>query len=254
MFTAKVTRFGNKETKIGWAALSQAASATSASSRQFPMCAIDWRLVDAANRKIIKTVLYGLKKGLGFAVGVNVTGHGGASGLIIRSLWKALWASHGPKRSTNHRGCEAHHVARIRPPEGKSRTSRPAGRGCQRRRPRLFGAHLVKCWLWPARTPSSFRSAAARASRPATSSISMRPWKPKTPLARWFSRMRTGGGGRPSIRAGRSQQGFLFRRCRGQSRLGVKAKVSPTLAQAQDCADAGSAVFAGFSSAPSAVK
>lgn len=81
MFTAKVTRFGHKESKIGLGGfvpgnLGNLGVKTSTSDVR-----IDWRLVDAANRKIIKTgSSTATEKGTGFNVGVNIGGHGGGIG------------------------------------------------------------------------------------------------------------------------------------------------------------------------------
>lgn len=81
MFTAKVTRFGHKESKIGLGGfvpgnLGNLGVKTSTSDVR-----IDWRLVDASSRKIIKTgSSTAQEKGTGFNVGVNVGGRGGAVG------------------------------------------------------------------------------------------------------------------------------------------------------------------------------
>ncbi len=81
MFTAKVTRFGHKEQKVGLGGfvpgnLGNLGLKTSTSDVR-----IDWRLVDAANRKIIKTgSATATEKGTGFNVGVNIGGRGGGVG------------------------------------------------------------------------------------------------------------------------------------------------------------------------------
>ena len=81
MFTAKVTRFGNKETKVGLGGFVPGSLGNLGVKQTVADVRIDWRLVDAANRKIIKTgSSTASQKGLGFAVGVNVTGHGGGIG------------------------------------------------------------------------------------------------------------------------------------------------------------------------------
>jgi curli biogenesis system outer membrane secretion channel CsgG len=81
MFTAKVTRFGNKESKIGLGGFvpgnlgNLGVKQTSADVR------IDWRLVDVATRKIIKTGSASAEhKGTGFDVGANIGGSGGHIG------------------------------------------------------------------------------------------------------------------------------------------------------------------------------
>lgn len=82
MFTAKVTRFGHKESKLGLGGfvpgnLGKLGVKTATSDVR-----IDWRLVDASNRKVIKTgSATAEEKGMGFDVGVNVGGHGGSIGL-----------------------------------------------------------------------------------------------------------------------------------------------------------------------------
>jgi len=81
MFTAKVTRFGNKETKVGLGGFVPSALGNLGVKQTVADVRIDWRLVDAANRKIIKTgSSTAAEKGMGFNVGVNVTGHGGGVG------------------------------------------------------------------------------------------------------------------------------------------------------------------------------
>lgn len=81
MFTAKVTRFGNKETKVGLGGFVPGSLGSLGVKQTTADVRIDWRLVDAANRKIIKTgSSTAAQKGVGFNVGVNVTGHGGGIG------------------------------------------------------------------------------------------------------------------------------------------------------------------------------
>ena len=81
MFTAKVTRFGNKETKVGLGGFVPSALGNLGVKQTVADVRIDWRLVDAANRKIIKTgSSTAAQKGLGFNAAVNVTGHGGGIG------------------------------------------------------------------------------------------------------------------------------------------------------------------------------
>jgi len=81
MFTAKVTRFGNKETKVGLGGIVPGSLGNLGVKQTTADVRIDWRLVDAANRKIIKTgSSTASQKGMGFNVGVNVTGHGGGIG------------------------------------------------------------------------------------------------------------------------------------------------------------------------------
>ncbi len=81
MFTAKVTRFGNKNTKIGLGGFVPGSLGNLGVNQQASDVRIDWRLVDAANRKIIKAgSAVGTQKGTGFNVGVGVNGHGGGIG------------------------------------------------------------------------------------------------------------------------------------------------------------------------------
>jgi curli biogenesis system outer membrane secretion channel CsgG len=81
MFTAKVTRFGNKESKLNLGGFvprnvgKLGVKQTSADVR------IDWRLVDASNRKVIKAgSATAAENGTGFDVGVNLAGRGGQIG------------------------------------------------------------------------------------------------------------------------------------------------------------------------------
>ncbi|MBE0542657.1 MAG: hypothetical protein IH623_14970 [Verrucomicrobia bacterium] len=81
MFTAKVTRFGHKEQKVGLGGFVPRSFGNLGIKQTTSDVRIDWRLVDAANRKIIKTgSATAAEKGTGFDVGVNVTGHGGSVG------------------------------------------------------------------------------------------------------------------------------------------------------------------------------
>ena len=81
MFTGKVTRFGNKETKVGLGGFVPGSLGNLGVRQSVADVRIDWRLVDAANRKIIKTgSSTASQKGLGFNVGVAVDGHGGGIG------------------------------------------------------------------------------------------------------------------------------------------------------------------------------
>ncbi len=81
MFTAKVTRFGSKDTKVGLGGFVPGSLGNLGVHQTTSDVRIDWRLVDAANRKIIKTgSAVGTQKGTGFNVGVGVNGHGGGIG------------------------------------------------------------------------------------------------------------------------------------------------------------------------------
>ena len=82
MFTAKVTRFGSKETKIGLGGAFVPGSVGNLGVRQTVSdVRIDWRVVDAASRRIIKTgSATAQQKGGGIVVDSNVSGHGGGIG------------------------------------------------------------------------------------------------------------------------------------------------------------------------------
>ncbi len=81
MFTGKVTRFGSKQTKVGLGGFVPGSLGNLGVKQSDSDVRIDWRLVDAATRKIIKTgSSTASKKGVGFNVGVAVDGHGGGIG------------------------------------------------------------------------------------------------------------------------------------------------------------------------------
>jgi curli biogenesis system outer membrane secretion channel CsgG len=78
MFTAKVTRFGNKESHIGLGGFAPGGFGNLGLHQTTADVRIDWRLVDVATRKIIKTgSATATEKGGGFDVGSNVGGNGG---------------------------------------------------------------------------------------------------------------------------------------------------------------------------------
>jgi len=78
MFTAKVTRFGNKESHIGLGGFAPAGFGNLGLHQTVADVRIDWRLVDVATRKIVKTGSASAEqKGGGFDVGSNVGGNGG---------------------------------------------------------------------------------------------------------------------------------------------------------------------------------
>ncbi len=81
MFTGKVTQFGSKESKIGLGGFVPGNLGNLGLKQTTSNVRIDWRLVDAATRKIIKTgSAVGEQKGTGFNVGVNIAGSGGGIG------------------------------------------------------------------------------------------------------------------------------------------------------------------------------
>ena len=78
MFTAKVTRYGNKETNVGLGGFVPGALGGLGVRQTTADVRIDWRLVDASNRKIIKTgSSTASQKGGGFTLGTAVNGRGG---------------------------------------------------------------------------------------------------------------------------------------------------------------------------------
>ena len=78
MFTAKVTRFGAKESKVGLGGFVPGNFGNLGVRQTMADVRIDWRLVDVATRKIIKTgSATASQKGTGFDVGANVGGSGG---------------------------------------------------------------------------------------------------------------------------------------------------------------------------------
>lgn len=83
MFTAKVTRFGAKSTGVGLGGVGRNLGLGNLGIKQNTAdVRIDWRLVDANNRKILKTgSAGGEQKGTSFDVGVLVNGSGGKIGL-----------------------------------------------------------------------------------------------------------------------------------------------------------------------------
>ena len=81
MFTAKVTRFGNKESHIGLGGFVPGNFGNLGLHQTVADVRIDWRLVDVATRKIVKTGSSSAsEKGGGFDTGVNVGGRGGNIG------------------------------------------------------------------------------------------------------------------------------------------------------------------------------
>jgi curli biogenesis system outer membrane secretion channel CsgG len=81
MFTGKVTRFGHKESKMNLGGFVPGNLGKLGVKQSMSDVRIDWRLVDASSRKIIKTGSgVGEQKGTGFDVGVNIRGHGGGIG------------------------------------------------------------------------------------------------------------------------------------------------------------------------------
>jgi curli biogenesis system outer membrane secretion channel CsgG len=81
MFTAKVTEFGHKESKMNLGGFAPPGVGRLAVKQSVSNVRIDWRIVDASSRKILKTgSAASEQKGTGFDVGVNHAGHGGNVG------------------------------------------------------------------------------------------------------------------------------------------------------------------------------
>jgi curli biogenesis system outer membrane secretion channel CsgG len=81
MFTAKVTRFGSKENRVGLGGFVPGSVGNLGVRQTVSDVRIDWRLVDAASRRIIKTgSATAQQKGGGFVIGSSVSGRGGGIG------------------------------------------------------------------------------------------------------------------------------------------------------------------------------
>jgi curli biogenesis system outer membrane secretion channel CsgG len=81
MFTAKVTRFGSKDTKVGLGGFVPGALGGLGVHQTTSDVRLDWRLVDVSSRKVIKTGSSSAsQKGGGFTVGSAVNGRGGGIG------------------------------------------------------------------------------------------------------------------------------------------------------------------------------
>jgi hypothetical protein len=81
MFNAKVTRFGSKDTQVGLGGFVPGALGNLGVHQTTSDVRLDWRLVDVATRKIIKTgSATAFQKGGGFTLGTAVNGNGGGIG------------------------------------------------------------------------------------------------------------------------------------------------------------------------------
>lgn len=81
MFTAKVTRFGSKESHIGLGGFVPGNFGNLGIKKGVSDVRIDWRLVDVATRKIIKTGSGTAEQtGMGFNIGTDIGGSGGHIG------------------------------------------------------------------------------------------------------------------------------------------------------------------------------
>jgi curli biogenesis system outer membrane secretion channel CsgG len=82
MFTAKVTAFGNKTSHIGLGGFAPPGFGNVGLHQTVADVRIDWRLVDVATRKILKTgSASATEKGGGFDVGAEANGNGGNIGM-----------------------------------------------------------------------------------------------------------------------------------------------------------------------------
>jgi curli biogenesis system outer membrane secretion channel CsgG len=81
MFRGKVTRFGSKAQNVGLGGFIPNSGGNLGIKTSQSDVRIDWRIVDAATRKIVTSgQAVGVENGLGFNVGVAVDGHGGNIG------------------------------------------------------------------------------------------------------------------------------------------------------------------------------
>ncbi|NQU11885.1 hypothetical protein HQ590_13910 [bacterium] len=81
MFRGKVTRFGHKKQGLDLTGFVPRSIGKLGVKQTKADVRIDWRLVDTYNRKVLKTgQAVGTQTGLGFKIGVAVTGHGGGIG------------------------------------------------------------------------------------------------------------------------------------------------------------------------------
>ena len=81
MFRGKVTRFGAKAQEVGLGGFVPGSLGSLGVKKSKSDVRIDWRIVDVATRKVIKTgQAVAAETGVGFKVGVDVTGHGGGIG------------------------------------------------------------------------------------------------------------------------------------------------------------------------------
>lgn len=81
MFVGKVTRFGSSKQKVDLSGFVPGSLGGLGVSQNKNDVRIDWRLVDIATRKVVKTgSAVGQQNGVGFNIGVNVGGHGGGIG------------------------------------------------------------------------------------------------------------------------------------------------------------------------------
>jgi len=81
LFTGKVTRFGNKASRLDLGGFVPRSFGNLGVKQTMSDVRIDWRVVDVSSRKVIKAgSAVGEQKGGGFDIGVNVKGSGGKIG------------------------------------------------------------------------------------------------------------------------------------------------------------------------------
>jgi curli biogenesis system outer membrane secretion channel CsgG len=81
MFRGKVTRFGSKQKGVDLGGFVPHSFGKLGAQQTTADVRIDWRIVDAYNRKVLETgEAVGTQTGGGFDIGVNVTSHGGNIG------------------------------------------------------------------------------------------------------------------------------------------------------------------------------
>lgn len=81
MFRGKVTRFGSKRQGVNLGGFVPGSLGNLGVKRNKADVRIDWRIVDASNRKVVKSgEAVAEETGLGFDVGVGINGHGGNIG------------------------------------------------------------------------------------------------------------------------------------------------------------------------------
>ena len=166
MFTAKVTAFGNQTSHIGLGGFAPPGFGNLGLHQTVADVRIDWRLVDVASRKIIKTGSASAEqKGGGFDVGSNVGGNGGNISMGNSEFMDSA-LGHATQK------CLAQIIADVQttdlPVSGRARQK--AGLACRPMPPpKPCGTRRAKSSPSPARTPSLFRSAPSRALRRATS-------------------------------------------------------------------------------------
>jgi curli biogenesis system outer membrane secretion channel CsgG len=101
-FIGKVTRFGSKEQGVGLGGFATGGLGNLGVNRKKSDVRIDWRLVDIATRKILKTGSGEAEQtGMGFDIGVGVGGHGGNIGYQNKEFMNSALGRATVKALTN---------------------------------------------------------------------------------------------------------------------------------------------------------